>query len=98
MSRAAATATVSYDPNCRPMLMGSPTEVLAGVHELLAVADVVKVSAEDLGWLQPDSTPDAVLEDWLGRGPAIVAVTLGGDGVQVEAAERRVAPPAIAPG
>jgi fructokinase len=81
MARATATATVSYDPNCRPLLMGTPEDVLAGVHEMLAVADVVKVSAEDLLWLCPEATPEAVLEDWLGRGPAIVAVTLGGDGV-----------------
>ena len=79
--RAAATATISYDPNCRPLLMGEPADVLAGVHEVLACADVVKVSAEDLEWLIPGSTPDAVIDDWLGRGPAVVAVTLGGDGV-----------------
>ena len=57
MAKAAATATISYDPNCRPMLMGDPADVLAGVHELLAVADVVKVSSEDLAWLSPDAQP-----------------------------------------
>ena len=81
IARAAATATISYDPNCRPLLMGDPAEVLTGVYELLAVADVVKVSAEDLQWLLPGTRPEEVLEDWLGRGPAVVAVTLGGDGV-----------------
>jgi fructokinase len=81
LARAAETATVSYDPNCRPALMGKPADVLAGVHELLEVADVVKVSLEDLAWLMPGFTPDEVLEDWLSRGPALVAVTLGGDGV-----------------
>jgi fructokinase len=81
MVGAAAKLTISYDPNCRPLLMGDPSDVLAGVHELLAVADLVKVSSEDLEWLVPDSAPDAVLEDWLGRGPAVVAITLGGDGV-----------------
>jgi fructokinase len=81
IARAAADVTISYDPNCRPLLMGEPADVLAGVHELLAVADVVKVSAEDLEWLVPGSRPEDVLEDWLARGPAIVAVTLGGDGV-----------------
>ncbi|MDN5749192.1 MAG: carbohydrate kinase [Pseudonocardia sp.] len=81
MTRAAATATVSYDPNCRPLLMGRPADVLAGVHELLAVADVVKVSAEDLAWLCPDAGVDAVLEDWLDRGPALVTITLGPGGV-----------------
>jgi fructokinase len=81
VARAAATATISYDPNARPLLMGSPADVLAGVHELLAVADVVKVSEEDLGWLLPGRSPADVLEDWVARGPALVAVTLGGDGV-----------------
>jgi len=81
MGRATATATISYDPNCRPLLMGDPADVLAGVHGLLAVADVVKVSSEDLEWLSPGWSPEKVLEDWLGRGPAVVAVTLGGDGV-----------------
>ena len=81
MARAAQTATVSYDPNCRPGLMGKPADVLAGVHEMVSVADVVKVSLEDLGWLMPGFTAEEVLEDWLGRGPALVVVTLGGDGV-----------------
>ena len=81
LARAAATATISYDPNCRPLLMGPPSEVLAGVHDMLGVADVVKVSAEDLEWLLPGRTPEAVLDEWLTRGPALVAITLGGDGV-----------------
>lgn len=78
---ARATATVSYDPNCRPLLMGDRADVLAGAEELLAEADVVKVSAEDLDWLLPGQKPEEVVADWLARGPALVAVTLGGDGV-----------------
>ncbi|MFC5995164.1 carbohydrate kinase [Pseudonocardia hispaniensis] len=79
--RAAAEATISYDPNCRPLLMGDPARVRAAAAELLATADVVKISAEDLTWLLPGRAPADVLDDWLGRGPALVAVTLGPDGV-----------------
>jgi fructokinase len=86
ISRAAGSVTISYDPNCRPLLMGDPAGVLAGVHELLAVADVVKVSAEDLEWLLPGTSPEDLVGDWLARGPAVVAVTLGGDGVLAGAA------------
>jgi fructokinase len=86
ISRAAGSVTISYDPNCRPLLMGDPAGVLAGVHELLAVADVVKVSAEDLEWLMPGTSAEELVEDWLARGPAVVAVTLGGDGVLAGAA------------
>lgn len=81
LATAAATTTVSYDPNCRPLLMGEPADVLAGVHEVLAVADVVKVSAEDVAWLLPGADPAAVVDDWLARGPGLVAVTLGAHGV-----------------
>jgi fructokinase len=79
--RASEAVTISYDPNCRPMLMGDPATVLAGVHELLAVADVVKVSTEDLNWLVPGMSAEQVVDDWLSRGPTLVAVTLGSDGV-----------------
>ncbi|GEL25367.1 ribokinase [Pseudonocardia sulfidoxydans NBRC 16205] len=77
--RAAPTATVSYDPNCRPLLMGG--DVLAGVHEMVGLADIVKVSSEDLDWLLPGTSYDTVVDDWLARGAALVAVTLGADGV-----------------
>jgi len=80
LSRARSRATVSYDPNCRPLLMGEPAAVLRQVHDVLAVADVVKVSAEDLAWLTPGRAAEAVIADWLARGPALVAVTLGADG------------------
>lgn len=81
LARAAATATISYDPNARPRLMGSPDSVLQGVYELVGVADVVKVSDEDLRWLLPGTPPGEILDDWLARGPALVAITLGGEGV-----------------
>lgn len=81
LEKAAATATISYDPNARPRLMGDPAGVLPGVYELLGVSDVVKVSDEDLRWLLPGTPPGEVLDDWLTRGPALVAITLGGDGV-----------------
>ncbi|MEJ8281248.1 carbohydrate kinase family protein [Pseudonocardia spirodelae] len=81
LASAVDTATVSYDPNFRPLLMGSPQEVLPGVHELLGVADVVKVSEEDLAWLHPGREPGDVVGEWLELGPAVVVVTLGANGV-----------------
>jgi fructokinase len=79
-ARATATATVSFDPNVRHLLMGPPAEVLGVVHELLAVADVVKASDEDIGWLVPESSPEEVAASWLRHGPALVVVTRGAEG------------------
>jgi fructokinase len=90
LTQARATATISYDPNCRPLLMGSREELRARVERVLAVADVVKASADDIAWLLPGTSPEQVAQEWLTRGPAIVAVTLGADGVVAAAREAGV--------
>jgi fructokinase len=73
--------TVSYDPNCRPLLMGSPDAVRGRIEGLVALADVVKASADDLAWLLPGRPPEQVAESWLARGPALVVITLGPAGL-----------------
>ena len=79
-ARAAATATVTFDPNVRHLLMGPREDVLAVVHEMLRVADVVKASDEDVAWLEPGRSPADVAAEWLARGPGLVVITRGGDG------------------
>lgn len=74
------TATVTYDPNLRPSLMPPPGETLPVVERLVALADVVKVSDEDLAWLAPGEDPLEVLRRWLARGPAVAVLTRGGEG------------------
>src|SRR3982751_5149246 len=61
--------TISYDPNVRPALLGSPDAARPGIEHLVALSDVVKVRDED------------VAREWLGLGPALVVVTRGGEGV-----------------
>jgi fructokinase len=81
VERAGRTVTVSYDPNLRPLLMGSPDTVRERVEWLVSLSDVVKVSSEDLGWLLPGVALESVAERWLASGPEVVVVTLGPDGV-----------------
>jgi fructokinase len=83
MARAGETMTVSYDPNCRPLLMGAPDAVRGRIEALVGLADVVKASADDLAWLLPGRAPEQVAEPWLAKGPAIVVVTLGPAGLMV---------------
>jgi fructokinase len=96
LARARDGATVSYDPNCRPPLMGSPEQVRDQVDRLVALADVVKASADDLAWLLPGRAAGEVAVEWLAKGPAIVAITLGAAGAVAAAARtgtiRRAAP------
>jgi fructokinase len=98
-------ALISVDPNIRPMLAAGPVGATLGnsapiVHErldrLVDQADIVKVSAEDLAWLEgggdagdgdgghPDAAAlDAAAERWAARGPALVIVTDGGGPLRV---------------
>jgi fructokinase len=73
--------TISYDPNVRPALLGSPEEARPGIEHLVSLSDVVKVSDEDLHWLYPDRRDEDVARDWLALGAPIVIVTRGGQGV-----------------
>jgi len=81
LARAGQAMTVSYDPNCRPLLMGSPGAVLGRIETLVGLADVVKASADDLAWLLPDRPPEQVAEAWLAKGPSLVVITLGPAGL-----------------
>ncbi len=75
-----ATSTVTYDPNARPALMGTPEQTLPVVDGFVAVADVVKASEDDLMWLHPGQEPDDVAVRWAQSGPAVVVVTHGEHG------------------
>jgi fructokinase len=69
---------VSYDPNVRPTLMGAGAR--PAIEALVAAADLVKVSSDDLAWLYPDTPPEDAAAGWLRRGPRLVVVTRGAAG------------------
>lgn len=89
-----ATATISFDPNVRPQLMGSADTARPRIERLVALADLVKASDEDLAWLYPDAAATEVAERWLALGPALVVVTRGGDGAEATARAGRIHVPA----
>ncbi len=72
--------TIVLDPNLRPALIGPPEDVRGHWDILIELADVVKVSDEDLAWLVPGADVLAIAKTWAERGPSLVVVTRGGDG------------------
>lgn len=80
MSRAREVATVSYDPNLRPTLMGEPQDVRGRIEECIGRSDVVKASEEDVEWLYAGAPLSEVAHLWGLLGPALVVLTRGGDG------------------
>ncbi|WP_310773750.1 carbohydrate kinase family protein [Mycobacterium sp. Z3061] len=74
------SATITFDPNVRPSLIADRDQARQRIDKLIALADVIKVSDEDLRWLVPERAPLDTARSWLGCGPAIVAVTQGAHG------------------
>jgi fructokinase len=80
LREARAVATITYDPNARPTLMGDPRTALSRIETFVELADVVKVSDEDLEWLMPGVDPIDAARQWASAGTALVVVTRGGEG------------------
>lgn len=74
-------ATITFDPNCRPSLLGDPAAARHDVEQFVRLADVVKASDEDLEWLGEGADPVEMLTDWMGLGPKIGILTMGEHGV-----------------
>lgn len=83
IERARATATVSYDPNARPTIMGSPEDARQRIEECIGRSDVVKSSTEDAEWLYAGAPMEVVAREWGRLGPGLVIITHGGEGALV---------------
>jgi fructokinase len=74
------SATVTFDPNVRPSLIADRELARQRIEHLVERSDIVKVSEEDLRWIDPDRPPERIAQTWLALGPSIVAVTMGDRG------------------
>ncbi|WP_404381110.1 carbohydrate kinase [Knoellia locipacati] len=81
LTEAREHATISYDPNVRPSIMGTVDEVRVRVEELITLSDVVKASEDDVVWVYAGRSLPEVMAAWGGMGPGLVVITRGGDGV-----------------
>ncbi len=70
-------ATVSYDPNIRPLVTPDRDAVAALVERQAALAHIVKASEEDLRWLYPGRSVEESLAEWTTAGPRFCVATLG---------------------
>lgn len=88
-----AHATVSIDPNVRP-LFAAPETYRARLDRWTALADIFRLSEEDLEHLGLD--PEQACDRWHRNGTALVIVTLGPDGALASLRGTRVRVPAPA--
>lgn len=74
---------VLVDPSCRDEAIGDPVAYRKLLGDLLARADVVKASEDDLAYLEPRRTPLQTARSLLERGPLVVLLTRGSRGVAI---------------
>ena len=84
---------VFVDPNCRPSIIRDDTGYRARLDRVLARADVVKVSGDDLAYLDPTADPLDVARGLLAHGARVVLFTDGGDSVRIYAGDTEVVVP-----
>ena len=84
------TSTISYDINVRASITGTGPDIVARIESLVALADVVKASDEDLEQLYPGRSIEASAEHLRGLGPTAVVVTRGGSGASAYTRAGRV--------
>ena len=80
MAREAASRVTMIDPNIRPGFIRDEAAYRARLARMIALADIVKLSDEDLRWLEGPGEIAALARGLLIRGPKLIFVTEGGTG------------------
>jgi fructokinase len=84
---------VFVDPNCRPGTIRDEAAYRALLDRLFARADVVKVSGDDLAYLDPERPGLAVAQDIAARGVRVVLFTDGAEAVRIVTSDEVVTVP-----
>ena len=82
-AREAPARVTMIDPNIRPgFIEGKEAEYRARIERMIARADLVKLSDEDLHWLMGEGDVSALARDILAKGPKVVFITEGAAGAR----------------
>lgn len=80
MRREHKSRVMMLDPNIRPNFIPDKAKHLRRIREMMAMADIVKLSDEDLNWFDEAGSHEDVVRNWLDRGPKLIVVTHGSEG------------------
>jgi fructokinase len=90
MLREAPARVAMVDPNIRPGFIRDEAAYRARIGRMIAAADIVKLSDEDLHWLEGPGDTDTQAAGLLARGPKLVCITRGAEGVSGYTARGRI--------
>lgn len=94
MLREAARRVTMIDPNIRPGFITDEGTYRARLSRMIAAADIVKLSDEDLHWLEGPGEIEPLARKILDRGPKLVLITEGAAGAHGFTADLSVFCPA----
>ncbi|KUO12375.1 carbohydrate kinase family protein [Streptomyces sp. DSM 15324] len=94
LATAAARTTVSIDPNVRPLLV-DPDVYRARLAQWCSLADILRLSEDDLALLLPGTAPERACDLWHAAGVRLVVITLGAEGALASLDGERVRVPAV---
>ncbi|MER5204777.1 carbohydrate kinase [Streptomyces sp. NPDC002825] len=92
LARAAAAATISLDPNVRPLLV-APEVYRERLPRWCELADVLRLSEDDLGLLLPEHTIERACDVWHAAGVPLVVITRGERGAVASLNGERISVP-----
>ncbi|MGN9758012.1 carbohydrate kinase family protein [Streptomyces sp. SD31] len=95
LAAAAPRATISIDPNVRPLLV-DPDVYRARLAHWCDLADVLRLSEDDLALLLPGTPPEQACDIWHAAGARLVVITRGAEGALASLDGERLQVPAVA--
>jgi fructokinase len=98
MAREHKKRVTMLDPNIRPGFIPDRARHADRIRRMMAMADIVKVSDEDLAWFGEQGSQEEIARTWLERGPKLIVVTRGSKGAVAFSRDHAVAiePQAVA--
>ncbi|SFR42952.1 carbohydrate kinase family protein [Litoreibacter janthinus] len=94
MRRESTNRVTMIDPNIRPSFITDRAGYIARIKAMMAMADVVKLSDEDMHWLEGEGDLASLAQDLIQRGTKVVLITEGATGATGYTATHSVFVPA----
>jgi fructokinase len=80
--REAGRRVIMLDPNIRTGFITDVAAHRARMRRMRSMADIVKLSDEDLAWFGEEGSDEEIARRWLAEGPSIVVITHGARGAR----------------
>lgn len=91
MRRECGRRLTMLDPNIRPSFIADRQSHVERIRRMVGMADIVKLSDEDLAWFGHDGTAEDLIGRWLDDGPKLIVLTCGADGAVAYTKRHKVA-------